>query len=158
MKIRKIPKIPIDKYRMRQSPPQRPRSEVQIKRLDDIHIMMSQICPEVIIRRRRPMIPVKPITYNIQTLTHHIIYSISPPASSFYIKLMIRTTNANIVVAIFRLSANHYPIPNISLLNLSKHRTYFSKEVSVSDVTPCIINDDCLHCCPSVRQQVTVFA
>ena len=30
--------------------------------------------------------------------------------------------------------------------------------VSVSDVTPCIINDDCLHCCPSVRQQVTVFA
>ncbi len=31
---------------------------------------MSQIRPEVIIRRRRPMIPVKPVTYNIQTLTH----------------------------------------------------------------------------------------
>ena len=30
--------------------------------------------------------------------------------------------------------------------------------VSISDVSPCIINDDCLHCCPSVRQQVTVFA
>ena len=30
--------------------------------------------------------------------------------------------------------------------------------VSVSDVTPCKINDDCLHCCPSVRQQFTVLA
>jgi len=29
--------------------------------------------------------------------------------------------------------------------------------VSVSDVTPCKINDDCLHCCPSVRQQFTVL-
>ena len=32
------------------------------------------------------------------------------------------------------------------------------KLVSVSDVTPCKINDDCLHCCPSVRQQFTVLA
>ena len=31
-------------------------------------------------------------------------------------------------------------------------------KVSVSDVTPCKINDDCLHCCPSVRQQFTVLA
>ena len=30
--------------------------------------------------------------------------------------------------------------------------------VSISDVTPCKINDDCLHCCPSVRQQFTVLA
>ena len=37
-------------------------------------------------------------------------------------------------------------------------RWFNSYPVSVSDVTPCIINDDCLHCCPSVRQQVTVFA
>ena len=35
---------------------------------------------------------------------------------------------------------------------------YLEKEVSVSDVTPCKINDDCLHCCPSVRQQFTVLA
>ena len=37
---------------------------------------------------------------------------------------------------------------------------YYKDEniVSVSDVTPCKINDDCLHCCPSVRQQFTVLA
>ena len=33
-----------------------------------------------------------------------------------------------------------------------------TSDVSVSDVTPCKINDDCLHCCPSVRQQFTVLA
>ena len=47
--------------------------------------------------------------------------------------------------------------PEDRVLASDWHKT-FSSCVSVSDVTPCIINDDCLHCCPSVRQQFTVLA
>ena len=45
---------------------------------------------------------------------------------------------------------------NISELLMDYNSSKYN--VSVSDVTPCKINDDCLHCCPSVRQQFTVLA